>query len=69
MGNPSQLPRVWLITGCSTGMGRALANRALAHGDRVLATARNPATLNELVERHPKSCKTVALDVTSLSAR
>ena len=45
-------------------MGRALANRALAHGDRVLATARNPATLNELVERHPESCKILALDVT-----
>jgi len=64
METSSQLPRVWLITGCSTGMGRALANRALAHGHRVLATARNPATLNELVERHPESCKILALDVT-----
>src|ERR1700722_11872986 len=64
METPSKLPRVWLITGCSTGIGRALANRALDHGDRVLATARNPATLNDLVERHPESCKILALDVT-----
>jgi NAD(P)-dependent dehydrogenase (short-subunit alcohol dehydrogenase family) len=64
METPSQLPRVWLVTGCSTGIGRALANRALDHGDRVLATARNPATLNDLVERHPESCKILALDVT-----
>jgi NAD(P)-dependent dehydrogenase (short-subunit alcohol dehydrogenase family) len=64
METPSQLPRVWLITGCSTGMGRALAIRTLDNGDRVLATARNPATLNELVERHPESCKIMALDVT-----
>jgi NAD(P)-dependent dehydrogenase (short-subunit alcohol dehydrogenase family) len=64
METPSQLPPVWLITGCSTGIGRALANRVLAHGNRVLATARNPAKLNELVERHPESCKILALDVT-----
>jgi NAD(P)-dependent dehydrogenase (short-subunit alcohol dehydrogenase family) len=43
-------------------MGRALASRALAHGDPVLATARNPATLTELVERHPESCKILPLD-------
>jgi NAD(P)-dependent dehydrogenase (short-subunit alcohol dehydrogenase family) len=45
-------------------MGRALASRALAHGDRVLATARNPAALNELVESHLESCKILSLDVT-----
>ena len=39
---------VWFITGCSTGFGRALAQRVLARGWRVVATARNPASLADL---------------------
>lgn len=39
--------RVWLITGCSTGFGRELARQLLSRGDRVIATARNPAALEE----------------------
>lgn len=38
---------VWLITGCSAGLGRELARAVLAHGHRVVATARNPASLAE----------------------
>ena len=38
-------PPVWLITGCSTGFGRELASQALARGDRVVVTARDPNTL------------------------
>ncbi|HEV7759744.1 MAG TPA: SDR family NAD(P)-dependent oxidoreductase, partial [Acidimicrobiales bacterium] len=37
--------RVWLITGCSAGFGRALTEAALAAGDIVVATARRPETL------------------------
>lgn len=40
--------RVWLITGCSSGFGRAIAEAVLAHGDRVLATARNVDDLADL---------------------
>jgi NAD(P)-dependent dehydrogenase (short-subunit alcohol dehydrogenase family) len=40
--------RVWLITGCSSGFGRALADAALACGDRVVATARRPESIAEL---------------------
>jgi NAD(P)-dependent dehydrogenase (short-subunit alcohol dehydrogenase family) len=54
-------PRVWLITGCSAGFGRAIAEAALAHGDRVVATARRPETLADL-ER--EGVLTLALDVT-----
>ena len=57
-------PRVWLITGCSSGFGLALANTILAHGHRVIATARHPSVLDELVARHPETCRALALDVT-----
>ena len=51
--------RVWLITGCSSGFGRELALAALAAGDRVMATARDPRTVEDIVGAH-----TAALDVT-----
>jgi NAD(P)-dependent dehydrogenase (short-subunit alcohol dehydrogenase family) len=40
--------RIWLITGCSAGFGRAIAEAALARGDRVVATARRPEALADL---------------------
>ncbi|WP_413060354.1 oxidoreductase [Sphingomonas carotinifaciens] len=39
---------VWFITGCSTGFGRALAERVLARGWRVVATARDRARVADL---------------------
>jgi NAD(P)-dependent dehydrogenase (short-subunit alcohol dehydrogenase family) len=39
--------RVWLITGCSTGFGRELVRQLLERGRNVLATARDPAALQE----------------------
>jgi NAD(P)-dependent dehydrogenase (short-subunit alcohol dehydrogenase family) len=56
--------RVWLITGSSSGFGRHLAEAAIAHGDRVVATARRPETLDELVATAPDRAHAVALDVT-----
>ncbi len=53
---------VWLITGCSTGFGRELVRVLAARGHRVVATARNPATLEEF-ESNPQVL-TAALDVT-----
>ena len=58
------MPRTWLITGCSTGFGRLLAEAALASGDRVVATARDPATLGAVVARYPETARAAALDVT-----
>ncbi len=54
---------VWLITGCSSGLGRALATRVLARGHRLIATARQPETLTELVAAYPDQCRACALDV------
>src|SRR5258706_11441632 len=56
--------QVWLITGSSRGLGRALAEAVLAAGHRLLATARNPTQLAELVERHGDRVRALALDVT-----
>src|SRR5882757_3958623 len=41
--------KVWLITGSSRGLGRAFAQAALDAGHRVVATARNPLQLSDLV--------------------
>lgn len=42
------MTRVWLITGCSSGLGRAIALAAAAHGDKVVATARNVSQMDDL---------------------
>ena len=59
----SSAERVWLITGCSTGFGRELVRQLLGRGPAVVATARNPASLEEFAS-HPSAAVT-ALDVTS----
>src|SRR6266478_4573285 len=58
------MSKVWLITGSSRGLGRALAEAVLATGDRLVATARNPAQLADLVERYRDRIRAVALNVT-----
>ncbi len=58
--------KVWFITGTSSGFGRALAEEVLAKGDRVVATARKPEVLQDLVEKYPDSARAVKLDVMNL---
>ncbi len=55
---------VWLITGSSRGLGRALAEAVLAAGHKLVATARDPTQLADLVERYRDQVRAVALDVT-----
>jgi NAD(P)-dependent dehydrogenase (short-subunit alcohol dehydrogenase family) len=60
-------PRVWLITGTSSGFGRALAESALAAGDRVVATARHPEAVFDLADKYPEQAEAVRLDMTETS--
>jgi len=55
--------RTWFITGASRGFGALIAQKALAAGDAVVATARNPASITERIGQHP-NLLAVALDVT-----
>lgn len=57
-------PRVWLITGASSGFGRAIAEAALAAGDTVVAAARRPEAVADLVESAPGRVTALQLDVT-----
>ncbi|MBD2021576.1 SDR family NAD(P)-dependent oxidoreductase, partial [Leptolyngbya sp. FACHB-36] len=56
---------VWLITGSSTGFGRSLTEAVLQHGYRVIATARKPEQLDDLVAKYPQTVKAIRLDVTN----
>lgn len=55
---------VWFVTGSSSGFGRAIVEDALARGDRVVATARQPAALADLAARAPDRVLLLPLDVT-----
>jgi NAD(P)-dependent dehydrogenase (short-subunit alcohol dehydrogenase family) len=55
-------PKVWLITGCSSGFGQALALEALGRDDKVIATARNVDKIKNLKDA---GANTLALDVTA----
>ncbi|GAA3577933.1 SDR family NAD(P)-dependent oxidoreductase [Amycolatopsis ultiminotia] len=58
----------WFITGSSRGFGRALAVAALAAGDQVVATARKPEQLDDLVRQYGDRVLPVRLDVTDRAA-
>lgn len=55
--------QVWLITGCSSGIGRDLALEVLGRGAQVAVTARNTAAVADIVERFPDSAIALTLDV------
>lgn len=55
--------RVWLVTGSASGLGRNIAEAVLAAGDCLVATARDPRRLEELVKKYGDQTRTAPLDV------
>lgn len=64
MANETSGTPVWLITGCSSGLGEALASHALDRGDRVAVTARNRAAVTDLAAGFGDRALALELDVT-----
>jgi NAD(P)-dependent dehydrogenase (short-subunit alcohol dehydrogenase family) len=62
------MSKIWLVTGSSRGLGRELAEAVLAAGHQLVATARKPEQLDDLVERYGDQVRAVALDVTEPAA-
>ena len=62
------MSKVWFITGSSRGLGRELAKAVLAAGHRLVATARKPEELKDIVAAAPDRAIAVALDVTNSEA-
>ena len=60
--------KVWFITGTSRGFGREWAIAALDRGDKVAATARDTATLADLVDKFGDAILPITLDVTDRAA-
>ncbi|HUC26909.1 MAG TPA: SDR family NAD(P)-dependent oxidoreductase [Streptosporangiaceae bacterium] len=58
------MPQVFFLTGSSRGLGRHIAEAALAAGHQLVATARKPDSLADLVDRYGTQILPVALDVT-----
>lgn len=56
--------KVWLITGCSTGFGRAFATRALEAGYSVAVASRKKSDIEDIVSKFPETSLAVTLDVT-----
>jgi NAD(P)-dependent dehydrogenase (short-subunit alcohol dehydrogenase family) len=57
------MPKVWMVTGSASGLGRNIAEAVLASGDRLVATARDPRRLEDLVQKYGDQIRTASLDV------
>ena len=62
------MPKTWLITGASAGLGRTMTEKLLARGDRVVGTLRRAGALDDLAARYGDNLRIATLDVTDTSA-
>jgi NAD(P)-dependent dehydrogenase (short-subunit alcohol dehydrogenase family) len=62
------MPKTWLITGSSRGLGRAISEAVLASGDNLAATARNKDALKDLIAKFGDRVLVLSLDVTSFQS-
>lgn len=58
--------RTWLITGVSSGLGKAMAGQLLARGDRVIGTVRYRGKVADLLKQYPWTFKAECLDLTKV---
>lgn len=58
------MSKIWLITGCSTGFGRALALEALQQGNKVGVSARKTEDIQNIIDQYPQTAFAIKLDVT-----
>ncbi len=56
--------KTWLITGCSSGIGRGIAKAVLKKGDQAVVTARDISKVKDLTDAYPNRALAVSLDVT-----
>jgi len=57
------MSKVWLVTGSASGLGRSIAEAVLASGGRLVATARDPRKLDDLVKKYGAQIRSAPLDV------
>jgi NAD(P)-dependent dehydrogenase (short-subunit alcohol dehydrogenase family) len=62
------MSKVWLVTGSASGLGRNIAEAVLGSGDRLVATARDPRRLEDLVKKYGDQVRTARLDVANEDA-
>jgi NAD(P)-dependent dehydrogenase (short-subunit alcohol dehydrogenase family) len=55
--------KTWLVTGCSSGLGKAIAEDVLAFGDRVVVTARSHESARRIAAASPANALPLVLDV------
>src|SRR6266403_5828478 len=58
------MPKHWFVTGSASGLGRSISEAVLASGDSLVATAREPKRLADLLEKYGDRVRTIELDVT-----
>src|SRR5580693_9884061 len=68
MNTEKSMNKVWLVTGSASGLGRNIAEAVLESGDKLVATARDPRRLDDLVKRFGEQVCAVPLDVADGSA-
>src|SRR5579871_6086706 len=62
------MSKVWLVTGSASGLGRDITEAVLASGARLVATARDPRRLDDVVEKYGDQVRTAPLDVADENA-
>jgi NAD(P)-dependent dehydrogenase (short-subunit alcohol dehydrogenase family) len=62
------MSKVWLVTGSASGLGRSIAEAVLASGDRLVATARDPRRLEDLVKKYGDQVRAAPLNVADEAA-